>query len=719
MTDRTAFVIFLLASACVADNAALERDDVVIADFEAADYGGWKTTGEAFGHAPARGTLPNQMPVDGFLGKGLVNSFHRGDATTGSLTSPPFRIERRWIKFLIGGGQHPGKTCMNLVVDDEIVRTANGPNDKPGGSERLDWHAWDVSDLAGKMATLEVVDQATGGWGHINIDHIVQSDKKLPGVIVNVERELVVAKRYLNFPVKHGAAKRRVSFEVDGRIAREFEIELADGGSATGGNRAAPDFWVFLDLGPFAGKRATIRVDRLPEDSAALKLVEQADTIKASDELYGERLRPQFHFTSRRGWNNDPNGLVFFNGEYHLFYQHNPYGWSWGNMHWGHAVSRDLVHWTELPIAIYPRQFGDWAFSGSAVVDWNNTSGFGTSAAPPLVAAFTSTGRGECIAFSTDRGRTWTDFDSNPVVKHQGRDPKLFWHEPTGRWCMAVYDEFQGGQLIAFYTSNDLKVWEFQSRIDGFYECPDIFELPADGDAAKKKWVLTAASSEYMIGTFDGRRFTPETPKLPGHRGNAFYAAQTFSDIPAADGRRVQIGWGQMPSPGMPFNQMMCLPCELSLRSTPDGPRLSFQPVRELTQLHTKTHHLAPQPLKPGENPLANLRGELFDIRLDLDVGDAAEVGLRVRGTPVTYDAKSRELICLNRRVPLTPIGGRVRLQVLADRTSLEIFAADGLVYMPMSVPPNPDDRSLAVFATGGTAAIRSLEVHELRSIWP
>jgi fructan beta-fructosidase len=692
-----------------------QRPDVLIADFEGADYGAWKTTGEAFGPGPARGTLPNQMHVDGFLGKGLVNSYYKGDATTGTLRSPPLEVERRFIKFLIGGGKHPGKTCINLVIDGEIVRTATGPNDKPGGTERLDWHAWDVGDLAGKTAVIEIVDQATGGWGHINIDHIVQTDRPPPAMRMNVERELLATKRYLNLPVRNGATKRRMSIIVDGRTVREFEIELADGTS----DRDRPDFWAFLDIEPFAGKKLTIRVDRLSEDSAALELVEQGDSIRGADELYRERLRPQFHFTSRRGWNNDPNGLVFFEGEYHLFYQHNPYGWSWGNMHWGHAVSRDLVHWQELPIAIYPRQFGDWAFSGSAVVDWRNTSGFGTADRPPLVAAYTSTGRGECIAFSLDRGRTWTDFERNPVVKHQGRDPKLFWHEPTGRWVMAVYDEFEGGRLIAFYTSPDFVAWEFQSRIDGFYECPDIFELPVDGDASKKKWVLTAASSEYMIGTFDGRRFVPETPKLPGHRGNAFYAAQTFSDIPVTDGRRIQVGWGQMASPGMPFNQTMCFPCELSLRSTPDGPRLAFQPVRELGKLHAKTHRIAPQPLKPGDNPLASIRGELFDVRAEFELGDAAAVGLRVRGTPVVFDANANELVCLNRRVRLKPDGGRVWLQILADQTSLEIFTADGLVYMPMAATANPDDRSLEVFATGGTASIRSLDVHELRSIWP
>ena len=261
----------------------------------------------------------------------------------------------------------------------------------------------------------------------------------LPAAPAEAARELLIEKRFLNLPVKNHAPKHRVKLLVDGQIAREFEIELAD---------REPDFWVFLDLAPFQGKHAVIQVDGLGADSTALSAIEQADQIKGAEDLYHEALRPQFHFSSQRGWNNDPNGLVFYQGEYHLYYQHNPYGWDWGNMHWGHAISTDLVHWQELPIALYPHQFGDWAFSGSAVVDRDNTGGFKTGREAPLVAAYTSTGRGECIVFSNDRGRTWTEFNGNPVVKHEGRDPRLLWHRPTKRWVMAVYDELDGKRWI-------------------------------------------------------------------------------------------------------------------------------------------------------------------------------------------------------------------------------------------------------------------------------
>ncbi len=188
------------------------------------------------------------------------------------------------------------------------------------------------------------MDDATGGWGHINVDQIVQSDKGItvPLMLSDVSRDLLIQKPCLNFPVKDGAPMRRLRVFVDGKEARAFDIELAED---------KPDWWAFLDATPFQGKTVTLKVDKLPDTSIGFSSIDQSDDIKNASELYHEARRPQFHFTSRRGWINDPNGLVEYHDEYHLFYQHNPYGWKWGNMHWGHAVSQDLVHWKALPEA--------------------------------------------------------------------------------------------------------------------------------------------------------------------------------------------------------------------------------------------------------------------------------------------------------------------------------------------------------------------------------
>lgn len=686
---------------------AFSQSDILIADFEGKDYGGWKATGKAFGAGPARGTLGGQMKVSGYEGKGLVNTFFKGDGTTGTLTSPPFRIERRHINFLVGGGQHPGRTCINLVVEGKVVRTATGPNDRPGGSERLDWHSWDVAEFAGKTATIQIVDRQTGGWGHINVDQIVQSDKKRQ--TGPAQREITIEQRYLHLPVKNGASNRRVRFVIDGKTVREFGIELADGD---------PDFRVFSDVSPFKGQRVTIEVDRLPSESKGLTSIVQAETVPDAGQLYKEKHRQQFHFSSRRGWNNDPNGLVYYKGEYHLYYQHNPYGWKWGNMHWGHAVSEDLVHWKELPVAIYPYRFGDWVFSGSAAVDRDNTAGFKTGREDVIVAAYTSTGRGEAIAYSNDRGRTFTEYEGNPVVKHSGRDPKIIWYAPGKHWVMAVFDQREKSRGIAFYTSPNLKDWELQSRIDGYFECPEIFELPVDGDPNNTKWVVYAADGNYAIGRFDGKTYTTESGKHRGNYGNCFYASQTFSDIPPEDGRRIQIGWGRIATPGMPFNQCMLFPCTLTLHTTDEGIRMFAAPVKEIEKLHTKKHAWKKETVKPEANLLSGIRGDLFDIRAEFEVGDATAFGFSIRGIPVVYTVAAGELECRKRKAPLKPENGGIRLQILVDRTSIEIYGNDGRIYMPIGVIPADDNRSLEIFSRGGSTKVDSLEVYELRSAW-
>jgi fructan beta-fructosidase len=532
-------------------------------------------------------------------------------------------------------------------------------------------------------------------------------------LITNATREFKTDKRYLNLPIKTGAPKRVVTTLVDGRIAVKNDVELAD---------AAPDFWAVMDLDAWRGQTVTIQVDHLPAGSAALSSIEPGDAIKGADNLYREPSRGQFHFSAQRGWNNDPNGLVFFNGEYHLFFQHNPYGWDWGNMHWGHAVSRDLVHWVELGDVLRPDNLGPM-FSGSAVVDWENTSGLGAVGKPAQVLIYTAAGNPavQCLASSTD-GRRYSKFDGNPVVRQftpGNRDPKVVWHVPTRQWIMTLYVETNKVHTIQFLGSTDLKTWKGLSRIDGFFECPDFFELPVEGDPSQRKWVLTAASSEYMIGTFDGQTFAPETPKLPGHRGRGFYAAQTFSDIPAADGRRIQIGWFQTPTPGMPFNQSMTIPLELTLRRTSEGPRLAWTPVKELAVLRAKTHPLPAARLEAvGPDPLSGIRAELVELRAEFEPGGDSVVGFNVRGARIGYDAARQELVVNDHRAPAPLRDGRQQITVFCDRMGLEIFASDGLTYVPMPFIPAADDLRLGLSVRGAGVNIRSLEVHELESAW-
>ncbi|HNQ87796.1 MAG TPA: glycoside hydrolase family 32 protein [Verrucomicrobiota bacterium] len=560
-----------------------------------------------------------------------------------------------------------------------------------------------------------------GAGDFLTADPVAQSKRKPPGELKDARRDVVVTRRYLNLPIKQGAPKRIVTTIVEGQVIVRNEIELAPG---------EPDWWAFMDVGAWKGRTLTLQVDRLPEDSRALSAIELGDTIKGAADLYREPLRGQFHFSSRRGWNNDPNGLVFYRGEYHLFYQHNPYGWNWGNMHWGHAVSRDLVHWEELGDALLPDELGPM-FSGSAVVDWNNSSGLGTTGRPPLVLVYTAAGNPtvQCLASSTD-GRRFVKYPGNPVLKQitgGNRDPKVLWHEPTRRWVLVLYVEQPVGQhTVHFFTSPNLRDWTLASICQGdpvgkpfLFECPDFFELPVDGDPANRKWVLTAANSEYAVGTFDGVRFIPEQRKLPGHRGRGFYAAQTFSDIPKPDGRRIQIGWFQTETQGMPFNQSMTLPFELGLTGTPDGPRMTFSPVRELEGLRARSHRFKAMTLDPeSPNPLAALRSGLVELRVSFEPGDATAVICTVRGAAIAFDVRSQALAVQDHRAPAPLRDGRQRLTIFCDHTGLEVFASDGLTYVPMPYQPRADDLSLAVQARGGHAHVTALEVHELRSAW-
>ncbi|KKO11120.1 hypothetical protein LCGC14_0015960 [marine sediment metagenome] len=522
--------------------------------------------------------------------------------------------------------------------------------------------------------------------------------------------KLTLNTTYLNFPVTTGGRKRQMKMIIDGQTVREFEIELAEG---------EPGLWVFMDVTEFAGKEATFEVDPPLENL----IIKPSDQIEGAEDLYQEKLRPQFHFSSRRGWNNDPNGMVFYDGEYHLFYQHNPYGTGWGNMHWGQTISEDLVHWTEQPDAIYPDALGT-IFSGSAVVDEANTTGFQTGDEKPLVAAFTYAGPTftQAIAYSTDRGRTWMKFDGNPVVDNitggSDRDPRIFWHEPTGEWVMVLFLDEENSQRFGFFTSPDLKTWALQSELPGFFECPDLFELPVDGDSANTRWVLHGAAGEYLVGQFDGKTFTPEQERLPLSRGNCFYAAQTFSNIPADDGRRIQIGWGQVNVTDMPFNQMMLFATELTLRATDEGIRVFAQPVAEIEKLHGQKHAWADLTVSEGDNPLSDVAGDLFDIRAEMSVGDAAEVGFNIRGVDVMWNVAKGELSCLDKVAPLAAVDGVVTLRLLVDRGSIEIFANDGLVYMPMAAAMADDNQSLGAFTRGGAAMFKTLEVFELQSIW-
>lgn len=435
---------------------------------------------------------------------------------------------------------------------------------------------------------------------------------------------------------------------------------------------------------------------------------------------YNERYRPQFHFSSKENWLNDPNGCVFCEGVYHLFFQHNPVGRKWGNMTWGHATSTDLVHWRQLPHAIEPYD-GGAIFSGSAVVDEKNTSGFGPDGTAPLVAVFTHARKpfGQALAFSTDNARSWTLHDGGrQVVPNQGldegeRDPKVFWHPPSRRWIMVLWVQ---KNRVRFFTSHDLKRWTHASDFSGtgFYECPDMFALPVDGNPQNERWVLLDASFHYWVGSFDGAHFFPEAGPMQGEFGCHFYAPQTWNNT----GQRVvQIGWmkgGEYP--GMPFNQQMSFPCELALRTTPEGVRLCRMPVAEIECLRVGSDTVSNRMLCSGEELRISRPGELFDILAEVELPLETVFGIRLHELDIACaDGRIR---CMGKEAPLPAHAGVISLRILVDRTSVEIFAGEGEVCLSFCFLPLERDTLVRCYAVQGHVRVRSLVVHRLCSAW-
>ncbi len=520
-------------------------------------------------------------------------------------------------------------------------------------------------------------------------------------------REIKVTDKYLHIPVSHSCDRIRITMEAPGLDEMPINVRLTDG---------TPDYWVFKDVSALKGKKIKIVY---PDDAKGIEKITLAPDIPDAEGIYREINRPQFHFTTRRGWINDPNGLIYKDGEYHLFYQHNPYERDWENMHWGHAVSPDLIHWTELATALHPDTIGTM-FSGSAVVDYDNTSGFGSKKNPPMVVAYTAeTGdrQVQCIAYSLDNGRTFTKYKGNPVIdskeiwdSRDTRDPKLLRY--GDHWVM-VLNERDGH---SFYTSDNLRDWTYKSHVSGFWECPDLFELSVDGDENNKMWVMYGASGTYMLGNFDGERFTPLSGKHCYTRGT-LYAAQTFNNIPAEDGRRIQIGWSRIGHPGMHFNGMMLLPTELTLHSTKDGVRLVSKPVKEVESLCTAegswtdlTQQQANEVMIPFANP------DCLRMRVTLQLSHATDARITLgRQNLLDYDMNGTTVNGWFYS-PQDPTSTEITADIYIDRTSVEVFIDGGIYSYSMSRDPrNPDDRFLF---HGNRVTVKSLEVFDISSIW-
>ncbi len=437
---------------------------------------------------------------------------------------------------------------------------------------------------------------------------------------------------------------------------------------------------------------------------------------------YDEPLRPQFHFTAPMGWINDANGMWFEGGLYHLSYQATPFSLAgeWAKF-WGHATSPDLVHWTHVPIMLHPgANVPGPAWSGSTVEDVANTSGFkvGAGGAPLLITLYTDTDRGTSLATSTDRGLTWKPYANNPVAiggpNEQTRDPHVLWHEQTQRWVCVLFEN--AGTSV--YTSPDLKTWKKTSHVPFGFECPDLYELPIDGDATKRKWVLQDAGGGYLTGAFDGQTFTPDslTP-LRMNLSTDFYAGQTFYRRTFPGDRVVQIAWIRGASATAPWNQALTFPTEVRLRTFPEGVRVARRPVAELASLRGKPQHLDAASVPALVNALATLSGRAFDLEVTIDRAKTTARALTfgLGSASFVYDLAKGTMW----GATVSPLAGRVTVRILRDWGQYEVYVNDGEVSYTKDFAFAPGETDVSLVASDGQVALVSADLYPLGRAWP
>jgi len=629
--------------------AALQQgatNEVVFSDFEAADWGAWTATGDAFGKGPARGALTNQQAVTGFLGRGFVNSYVGGDKSTGTLTSSEFTITQPYLNFLIGGGNHPGKIGINLLIDGKVAASASGYE-----FERLHWHTWNLFPVLRKKVRLQIVDNHSGGWGHINLDHITFTDRPM----VNP---------FFNDPVTH-----------------------------------------------------------------AMTSVAEARPRAESDPT-----RPIFHFLPPANWMNDPNGPVYAGGYYHIYYQHNPFGDQWGHMHWGHARSRDLVYWKHMPISLWPsKELGeDHVFSGCAT----------TNSEGQLLAFYTSIGQGKSAG---DYAEQWVgigDSDGNTFKKHPGNpilseklhgDVKVYdWRDPfifrdggkTYLVCGGNLNKAKGGQAVVLLyeaLNGALSEWKYRGVLFTHpdpaiknIECPNFFKL---GD----KWVLLISPHgkvEYFTGTFDAAagKFAAKERGLMDH-GDDYYAPNCMED---PQGRRVLWGWVRGFKPNRGWNG--CLTLARIVTVDLDG-HLLQAPAPELQKLRGQPFTLSALELNNVTNTMKNIRSETLEIEAEFEPGTAKIFGLRLRSSDdgaqsvnVTYDGTTLTAAGVKAKLELPGNQKSLKLRIFIDRSVLEVYA-NGRACLTKVIYPGERDLGLGLFASGGSAKLKSLSIWPLKGI--
>lgn len=730
----------------------LEQVDLtVIGGFEGT-YAPWTiVSGNAFGSAPATGTFPGQNKVEGWNGKGYINTFIDGDAPTGVLRSPNFTITDDYICFRIGGGMHADFLHADLYVGGEKVRSATAndiPRSNDAEQERLRPRTWSVSEFMGKEAYIEVVDASSGGWGHICLDDFVFSSR--PSAPVTIENRIftLTADNYLMVPTQNGSNYAEVTIlDADGKEYSVQRLRLAKDGV---------DRFIPLYTGGIAGQQMNVKVS-VDYDKSVL-----GDNLHTASEwtpdVPFDQYRPLYHHAPATGWMNDPNGMVYYNGVYHLFYQHYPYDTHWNNMHWGHATSTDLVNWEQQPIALFPDAYGDM-FSGSIVVDENNKAGFGAGA---FVAVYTSTvpTQSQSLAYSLDEGMTWHKYGA-PVITGTGdfRDPKVFWSENDKCWVLILAN----GQQVVVYTSINLKSWtrrfvwgkDYGAHSGGAWECPDLIEVPIEG-TDESRWVMLVSvgdggvaggsATQYFIGDFTTRGFTLATDSEARwiDYGKDNYAGVTWSGKRDEKGRPLFIGWmnnwqyaNDTPLSDSPFRGENTFPRALSLVNTPDGLKLKSAPVAQLDVLRDGNIYTAPVQKLTSEwqsDAIGEMESGAYILDLALTPAkqswkltlsnssdESLVVGYDAAAQQVYLDRRNSGIVTAsatfadaNHVAPLADGELVSSATLLIDRSSAELFINDGRIAITDLIFPHAPYNRMTLSPEGGTLNVEKLQVTQI-----
>lgn len=697
--------------------------------FETGDLTGWNVVeGEAFGPNSVSNETTwwvEEIPFNK-EGEYFLKGWAYEETATGRLRSSVFNLDGTgWITFRLGGGANPDLVHINIYdvdTEEHIARFGNTefadvnfPSIENGMNlaNMVEYRA-DLSAFKGRNLYIEIIDHATEGWGVIFADAFNTHHETIPTGGVE-------AINLITPPVTEEPPAEELPVEED-----------------------------------------PIVEDPINEEPSVLE-------PPTTSNYFNEDYRPQYHFTPEKNWMNDPNGMVYYEGEYHLFYQHNPTDTVWGPMYWGHAISTDLVNWEHMPIALYPDENG-FIWSGSAVVDENNTSGFGKDGQAPLVAIF-SYERGNDnqtvgLAYSNDKGRTWKKYENNPVLFMPDelrlgnggdgvfRDPKVFWHDETKQWVFVI----ASGRQADIFVSPDLKTWEKVSRFTnpttdmGIWECLDLIQLPVDttGDGIldTEKWALIVSVANgptgdqgmgYFIGEFNGQEFVPDTNEFKWlDNGADIYAAVTWSNTP--NDRPVLIGWMSPPNyagntPTSTWRSAQTLPRELRLEKSNGEYRLMQAPVVELESLRGSKVTWNNVKVDSVNSLLSNIQGDTLEIiaEFDLTQTTANDFGFNVRKSDSEYTSigYNGDQVYVNREnsgivdfynnfaathTALLQSSDTLKMHIFVDRSSVEVFINDGEVVFTEQIFPDPDSKGLELFGDNGEIQIKNLEIYQINN---